>query len=317
MDKNDVLVLAQIRPAQMQMLEERYQLHRYDQASDAERTEMLARYGERIRAVLTTYDGGFEKELLDQLPNLEVVACSSVGFDSLCVNDCQARGIPVTNTPDVLTDDVADLGMLLLLATVRRLLPGTDWIRSGKWVGQGVMPLSTSLKGKTLGIVGLGRIGKAFARRAELSGMNICYYGRRQQADVSYPYYSDLEALARDVDVLAPVVPGGAETQGLISREVLSALGPNGYFINIARGSVVDEPALVELLQSGALAGAGLDVFADEPNVPQALIELDNVVLQPHLGSATVETRDAMAQLAVDNLAAHFEGRPLLTPVPI
>jgi len=209
------------------------------------------------------------------------------------------------------------VGWFLLLATVRRLLPGTDWIRSGKWVGQGVMPLSTSLKGKTLGIVGLGRIGKAFARRAELSGMNICYYGRRQQADVSYPYYSDLEALARDVDVLAPVVPGGAETQGLISREVLSALGPNGYFINIARGSVVDEPALIELLQSGALAGAGLDVFADEPNVPQALIELDNVVLQPHLGSATVETRDAMAQLAVDNLAAHFEGRPLLTPVPI
>ncbi len=315
MEKIDVLVLAQIRPEQMQMLEARYQLHRYDLANAKERTEMLARHGERIRAVLTTYDGGFEKELLDQLPNLEIVACSSVGFDSLCVDDCLARGIPVTNTPDVLTDDVADLGMLLLLATVRRLLPGADWIKSGKWVEQGMMPLSTSLKGKTLGIVGLGRIGKAFARRAELSGMNISYYGRRQQTDVSYRYYSDLEALAQDVDVLAPVVPGGAETQGMISREVLKALGPEGYFINIARGSVVDEQALIDLLQSGALAGAGLDVFADEPNVPQALIEMDNVVLQPHLGSATVETRGAMAQLAVDNLAAHFEGRPLLTPV--
>ncbi|GGB78501.1 hydroxyacid dehydrogenase [Marinobacterium zhoushanense] len=311
----DVLVVCPNRPEQMQMLDETYRLHRYDLASPEEKEVMLREVASKISAVVTTHGGGFESSLLDRLPNLEIVTSSSVGLDTICVDACRARGIPVTNTPDVLTDDVADMAMMLLLATLRRLLPGVDWIKSGNWVEKGMMPLNTSLKGKKLGIAGLGRIGKAIARRAEASGMVVSYYGRRPQPDVAYPYYDDLLSLAQDVDVLAPVVPGGSETEGMISREVLSAIGPKGYFLNISRGSVVDEGALVELLQAGALAGAGLDVFVDEPHVPAALLDMDNAVLQPHCASGTVETRGAMAQLVVDNLAAHFAGRPLLTPV--
>ncbi|MBL1376350.1 2-hydroxyacid dehydrogenase [Zobellella iuensis] len=313
MDKTEVLVVWPNRPAQMQMLEQRYQLHRLDLAADPE--ALLAEVGGRVRAVVTSHGGGFPKHLLDRLPNLEIVASSGVGVDTLCVADCRARGIPVTHTPDVLTEDVADMGLLLLLATVRRLLPAERWVRQGHWQQRGMMPLNRSVTGKKLGIVGLGRIGKAIAQRAEAFGMEICYYGRRRQEGVAYPWYGNLVQLAREVDILMPVLPGGEETRGIISAEVLGALGPEGYFVNIARGSVVDEPALVALLQQGGLAGAGLDVFADEPRVPTALLDLDNVVLQPHCASGTEETRGAMAQLVVDNLAAHFAGRPLLTPV--
>ncbi len=311
----DVLVVWPIRPDQMAVLEQTYRVHRYDLASDVEKAHMIDSVGEQIRAVVTTHGGGFEKSLLDRLPNLEIVGCASVGFDTLCVSDCQARGIPVTHTPDVLTDDVADMAMMLLLATLRRMLPAVDWIKQGHWVAQGMMPLNTSLKGKTLGIVGLGRIGQAIASRAEAFGMNISYYSRAKKAGVSYKHYDDLMMLAKDVDVLAPVIPGGSATQGLISREVLTALGPDSYFINVSRGSVVDETALVELLAQGAIKGAGLDVFVDEPNVPDALLSMDNVVLQPHCASGTFETRAAMAQLVLDNLAAHFDNKPLLTPI--
>jgi lactate dehydrogenase-like 2-hydroxyacid dehydrogenase len=205
--------------------------------------------------------------------------------------------------------------LLLLLATVRRLLPAERWIRDGHWQSKGMMPLNTCIRGKKLGIVGFGRIGKAIARRAEPFGLEISYYGRRQQQDVDYPYYDSLTALARDVDILLLALPGGDETQGLISAEVLAALGPRGYLINVARGSVVDEPALVDALQQGIIAGAGLDVFVDEPHPPARLLDMENVVLQPHCSSGTFETRGAMAQLVVDNLAAHFAGRALLTPV--
>ncbi|TPE49019.1 2-hydroxyacid dehydrogenase [Maribrevibacterium harenarium] len=310
-----VLVVWPIRPAQLAQLEQTYTAHRYDQATPAEKAAMIQQVGDRIRAVVTTHGGGFEKNLLDQLPNLEIVACASVGYDTLCVKDCQARGIPVTNTPDVLTDDVADMAMLLMLATLRRFLPAVDWIKQGDWVSKGMMPLNTAVRGKTLGIVGLGRIGKAIATRAEAFGMSVSYYNRSPKSDVPYRYYDDLHALANDVDVLMPMVPGGTDTQGLISRSVLEALGANGYFINVSRGSVVDETALVELLQQRAIAGAGLDVFTDEPNVPSALLELDNVALQPHCASGTFETRAAMAQLVLDNLEAHFSGKPLLTVI--
>lgn len=312
----DVLVVTPVRPAQMAVLEARYQLHRLDLLTDeAARDALLDQIGDQVRAVVTTGGGGFSEALLARLPALEIVACGSVGTDSLCVDACRARGVHVTNTPDVLTDDVADMAMMLVLTTVRRLLPGVDWIRQGHWVEQGMMALNTTLTGKRLGIAGLGRIGQAIATRAEAFGMEVSYYGRRPKPEVSYRYYDDLVAMARDVDILAPVVPGGAATEGLISREVLSALGAQGYFINIARGSVVDEPALVELLQQGQLAGAGLDVFAHEPQVPPALLSMPNVVLQPHCASGTIETRAAMAQLVVDNLAAYFADQPLLTPV--
>jgi len=310
-----VLLVWPNRPEQMAMLDDAYHLHRYDLASEEGRVSMLDEFGDQIRAVVTTHGGGLEKSLIDRLPNLEIVACSSVGLDTLCVDECKARGIQVTNTPNVLTDDVADMALLLLLATVRRLVPGIHWVHSGDWVNKGMMPLNTSVHGKTVGVVGLGRIGKAIAHRAQAFGMKVCYYGRRQSPDVDYTYYDTIEALAHDVDILMPAIPGGESTEGLISRPVLKALGPQGYFINIARGSVVDENALVELLCAGQLAGAGLDVFADEPHVPEALLALDNVVLQPHCSSGTYETRGRMAQLVVDNLAAHFAGKALITPV--
>jgi lactate dehydrogenase-like 2-hydroxyacid dehydrogenase len=177
------------------------------------------------------------------------------------------------------------------------------------------MPLTTSLKGKTLGILGLGRIGMAIARRAEPFGLKIVYHTRRKRDDVAYPWYADLVAMARDVDILLAILPGGPETRRIVSREVIEALGPKGTFVNVARGSVCDEPALIEALATGRLGAAALDVFEDEPRVPDALLKMDNVVLAPHVGSATVETRDAMSQLVVDNLAAHFAGRPVLTPV--
>lgn len=315
MSKIDVLVVWPNRPEQMQMLADTYELHRYYQASTEDKTAMIDAVGDKIRAVVTTHGGGFEPSLLAQLPNLEIVCSSSVGLDTICVEACQKRGIPVTNTPDVLTDDVADMAMMLTLATLRRMLPSVDWIQSGNWVEKGMMPLNTSLKGKTLGIVGLGRIGKAIAARAEAFGMNVSYFSRQVKIDVDYRHYDDLIALAKDVDILAPVIPGGVATEGLISREVLSALGEDSYFINVSRGSVVDESALVELLEQRAIKGAGLDVFVDEPNVPQALLSMDHVVLQPHCASGTFETRGAMAQLVVDNLAAHFANKPLLTPV--
>jgi lactate dehydrogenase-like 2-hydroxyacid dehydrogenase len=315
MSKIDVLVVWPNRPEQMQMLADTYELHRYDLASVEEKAAIIGAVGDKIRAVATTHGGGFDETLLAQLPNLEIVCSSSVGLDTICVEACHKRGIPVTNTPDVLTDDVADMAMMLTLTTLRRMLPAVDWIQSGHWVEKGMMPLNTSLKGKTLGIVGLGRIGKAIAARAEAFGMSVSYFSRQAKTDVAYRHYDDLVALAKDVDVLAPVIPGGPATEGLISREVLKALGEDSYFINVSRGSVVDEEALVELLEQRAIKGAGLDVFVDEPNVPKALLSMDHVVLQPHCASGTYETRAAMAQLVVENLAAHFAGKPLLTPV--
>lgn len=315
MSKIDVLVVWPNRPEQMKQLAQDYHLHRYDLANVDEKVNMIAAVGDRIRAVVTTHGGGLSADLVAQLPNLEIVCCSSVGVDTLCIDECAARGIPVTHTPDVLTDDVADMAMMLTLTTLRRFLPAVAWIKSGAWVTQGMMPLNTSLKGKKVGIVGLGRIGSAIAKRAEAFGMEVCYFARQPKADVPYTYYDFLPRLAKEVDILMPVIPGGRDTEGLINRDVLRELGPEGYFINISRGSVVDEIALVELLATKAIAGAGLDVFADEPNVPPALLTMEHVVLQPHCASGTFETRGAMAQLVVDNLAAHFAGHPLLTPL--
>ncbi|ENO13217.2 2-hydroxyacid dehydrogenase [Marinobacter nanhaiticus D15-8W] len=297
----------------MAELEDLYILHRLDQATDSD--VLIANFGEKIEVVVTSNGVGFSRELLDRLPNLKLVSSQGVGTDGLCVEACKARGVHVANTPDVLNDDVADMALMLLLATVRRLLPGDRWVRGGHWVRDGMMPLNRCVRGKRLGIAGLGRIGKAIAHRAEAFGLDIAYYGRREQPEVDYPWYDDLQALAEDVDILVVALPGGEPTHRLVGRSVLEALGPDGYLVNIGRGSVVDEPDLVEVLSSGMLAGAGLDVFADEPNVPQALLDMDNVVLQPHCASGTEETRHAMAQLVVDNVAAYFSGSPLLTPV--
>jgi lactate dehydrogenase-like 2-hydroxyacid dehydrogenase len=231
------------------------------------------------------------------------------------VAEAARRGVTVTNTPDVLTDEVADLAVGLLIATVRRLPQVDRYLRAGKWLEK-PYPLTGTLRGRRVGIVGLGRIGKAIARRLEAFDLPIAYHGRSRQEDVAYAYHPTLVGLAEAVDVLVLVTPGGPETKGMVDAGVLRALGPDGVLINVARGSVVDERALIEALRDGVIASAGLDVFEDEPRVPAELVAMDHVVLLPHVGSASVHTRNAMGQLVVDNLASWFAGRGPVTPVP-
>jgi lactate dehydrogenase-like 2-hydroxyacid dehydrogenase len=262
---------------------------------------------------VTSGGAGIDRATIDRLPRLELIACFGVGVDAIDLVAARERGIAVTNTPDVLTGDVADLALGLLLATARRIVAGDRYVRSGAW-SRGPMALASRVHGKRLGIVGMGRIGQAIAIRASAFGLQIAYHGPRAKP-LPYRFEPDLVALARGVDFLVAACPGGAATRGLVSRAVIEALGAEGLLINIARGSVVDQDALVTALVDGRLGGAGLDVFADEPNVPPALLGLDNVVLQPHQASATAETRAAMGKLVIDNLAAFFAGRPLLTAV--
>ena len=309
----EVLVVWPNRPKAMAQLEASYRLHHLSQAEDPDR--LVREAGAEIRAIVTNGERGASEALIERLPRLEIIACFGVGYDAVDIAACSRRAIAVTNTPDVLTEDVADMGMALLLGVLRGVQRGDRWIREGRWAAEGAMKLTTCAHGKRLGLLGLGRIGLALARRAEVMGMTIGYHNRQRRDDLAYPFFATLIELATWCDVLALAVPGGEGTRAMVDAAVLEALGENGYLVNIARGSVVDEPALVEALVERRIAGAGLDVFADEPRVPEALVALDTVVLQPHASSGTVETRDAMGQLVVDNLAAHFAGRPLLTPV--
>lgn len=311
--KPDVLLVWPNMPRQMAMLEKSYALHRHDLAKDPE--GLVREIAPRITAIATTGGKGLKRDLIEMLPNLKVVASSGVGYDSIDIAACNEHGVIVTNTPDVLTDDVADTGIGLILGTLRGMARGDRWVRDGSWKRNGMMPLMTTISGKRLGIVGLGRIGKALALRALPMGTTISYFGRKQQSEVPYTYYNDLQAMCRNIDILVLCCPGGEATRNLVNADVLKTLGPKGTVVNIARGTVVDELALIDALKSGGIAGAGLDVFATEPNVNEALIAMDNVVLYPHHSSGTFETRDAMAQLVVDNLAAFFAGKPLLTPV--
>jgi len=308
----EVLLAAPIyKPAQAK-LEATYTTHSLLNASD--RTALISDVAPRIDVVVTSGGGaGIQRALMEQLPKLKLIACFSVGLDSVDLAAARELGIAVTNTPDVLTDEVADLAVGLMLATSRRIAAADRFVRAGRWLDGG-FALTSKVSGKRLGIVGMGRIGQAIARRAAAFDMQIAWHGPAKK-DSPYRFEPQLVELARSVDFLVAACPGGAATRGLISREVLSALGPKGIFINISRGSVVDEAAMVELLVSGQVGGAGLDVFVDEPRVPAALFNLDNVVLQPHQASATHETRGAMAQLVLDNIAAYAAGRPLLTPV--
>lgn len=307
----DVLILVPQRPKAMAQLEARYNLQRYDLAAD--KKAFIAECAPQIRAIVSNGEVGAHRDLMVQLPQLELVACFGVGVDAIDLAYCEERGLPVTNTPDVLSAEVADLGIGLTIAVMKRVFEADRYLRAGNWPQSGPFPMGTSLGGKTIGILGLGRIGKALAKRAEACDMTVVYHGRNAQPQVPHTYYADLQAMAHDVDVLAVVTPGGDGTRGLVNAAVLKALGPDGYLINIARGSVVDEEALVTALVNREIKGAGLDVFAHEPQVPEALLDLDHVVLTPHIASATDETRDAMAQLVVDNLNAHFAGEPLLT----
>lgn len=263
-------------------------------------------------AAMTTIDAAF----IDALPKLEIIANFGVGYDAVDARHAASRGIVVTNTPDVLTEEVADTTLGLLINTVRELPRAEEWLRQGRWVREGAYRLTpASLRGRRAGIFGMGRIGKAIARRLEAFGLSIAYHNRRPVDDVSYEYHPTLASLARAVDTLISVAPGGASTLKAVNAEVLEALGPDGVFINIGRGSTVDEAALASALSRGAIRAAGLDVFADEPNVPEALLSLPNVSLLPHVGSASVHTRRAMADLCVDNLASWFGGKGPITPV--
>jgi lactate dehydrogenase-like 2-hydroxyacid dehydrogenase len=253
--------------------------------------------------------------LFDRLPKLEIVASFGVGYDGIDLKAAAERGIVVTNTPDVLTEEVADTALGLLLMTVRELSAAERHLREGKWI-KANYPLTGTLRDRTVGIIGLGRIGLAIARRLDAMQVPVVYHTRHKRPDVPYRYYADLRAMATDVDTLMIVLPGTPSTTKLVDAAILKALGSNGVLINIGRGIVVDEPALIAALKDGTIRAAGLDVFADEPNVPSALIALPNAVLLPHVGSASVHTRDAMGQLVVDNLRSWFEKGKPLTPVP-
>ena len=310
--KPDVLLIGPLLPQTIAQLDAAYTLHRYDLAPDKE--ALVAALAPRLTAIATRGDYTLPGSLMQRFTRVRIIASSGAGYDGVDIDAARALGINVTNTPGAVTECVADTAWSLILATVRRTVYQDRYARAGNWL-RAPVPLTEKVWGERLGIVGLGRIGKAVARRGEGFRMDIAYHGRRQQPDVPYRYYSDLVDLARAVKILVIAIPGRKETQGLIGRAVIDALGPTGYFINISRGTAVDEPYLVDALVNRRLAGAGLDVFTDEPRIPEALFGLDHVVLQPHTGSGTHATRNAMGQMLVDNLAAFFAGRPLLSPV--
>lgn len=312
MPSPEILLLQPMRPAFEQRLANRFVCHRLWEAGD--RDALLAEIGPRVSA-LACFGGPVNRQLLARLPALEMIATATVGYDGIDTRAVGERGIIVTNTPDVLTDEVADLALGLILATVREIPAAERHLRDGRWPS-GPFRLSATLRGRTVGIFGLGRIGKAIAARLKPFGVTLAYHGRRLQADVPYTYYPTLEELAAAVDMLVIVTPGGEETRNAVDARILRALGPEGILINVARGSVVDETALIAALENGTIHSAGLDVFADEPNVPAGLVAMENAVLLPHIASASVKTRDEMAELAADNILAWADRSAPLTPIP-
>jgi hydroxypyruvate reductase len=309
----EILTVAKLPPFLMEPLNEAFIVH--DRLHDSDPVA-FSKVAGRIRGVCGGGESKVPRSLMAQLPALEIVSIMGVGYDGVDVPAALERKVPVTHTPGVLNDEVADLAIGLVLSVARRIPQADRYVRAGRWASEGPMPLARKVSGARLGIVGLGRIGQAIATRAQAFGMSIAYTARSAKAELPFTYYPTAQALAAQVDFLVAITPGGAGTRHLINADVLKALGPNGYLINVARGSVVDEAALIDALEKGTIAGAGLDVFEKEPHVPDALKALDNVVLTPHMASATWQTRQAMADLAVDNLRAHFAGRPLLSPVP-
>lgn len=312
MDKPGLLVVGVLPDWDLEALAQRFTLHLLYEAQD--RAAFLAAHGPSIRAIATKGELGADAAMMDACPAAKIIACYGVGVDAIDLAAARARGVAVTNTPDVLTEEVADMAFALLLATSRAILEGDAYVRSGTWAKQGPMRLTTRVWGKRLGIVGLGRIGRAIARRAEGFGMAIAYSGRAQK-DVPYAFHPTPAALAPHVDIFVVSAAGGAATAGLVHRTAIEALPPGTIFVNVSRGSVVDEAALVGALKSGRIAAAGLDVFHNEPAIDPVFATFPNVVLSPHQASGTVETRKDMGALMRANLEAHFDGRPLRTPV--
>jgi lactate dehydrogenase-like 2-hydroxyacid dehydrogenase len=308
--KHEIVITAQGHKGTLERLQNEFTATRLWEAKD--RAAAL-KGAAQVRALAHFGHSKVDAALMDALPKLEIVSNFGVGVDQIDLEAAKQRKIIVTNTPDVLNECVADTAIALVLNTLRKYPQSDEYLRAGKWLAA-PYPLTASLGGKTLGILGLGRIGEAIAKRAMACGMTIRYHNRNKKA-VPYPYDPDPVTLAKNSDVLLVVTPGGAATANLVNAKVLDALGAEGYLVNIARGSVVDEPVLLKYLQEKKIAGAGLDVFADEPRVPEAFFKLDNAVLFPHVASATVETRKAMGDLQVENLHLHFAGKPVKTPV--
>jgi hydroxypyruvate reductase len=312
LSKPDILAVAKLHPFYLEALQTSFTVHDRAQEGDAAAFATLA---PRIVGIAATGESRVSSELLAQLPHLKVVSVFGVGYDGVDTEAARQRGVPVTHTPGVLSHDVADMAMGLLLSIARHIPQANQYVRAGRWPS-GPMVLGRKVTGARLGIVGLGRIGNAIARRAQAFDMSIAYTARTKKPESGYVFHSSARALAAEVDFLVVITPGGEGTRHLIDAEVLSALGPNGYLVNVARGSVVDQSALIQALQSGVIAGAALDVFENEPHVPAELCAMANVVLTPHMASATRQTRQAMADLAFANMKAGLAGEPLLTPVP-
>jgi lactate dehydrogenase-like 2-hydroxyacid dehydrogenase len=310
--KPEIIVTARGHAGTQAILQQEFTCHLLHAAKDRE--AFLRERGPTARGLATFGPMPVDGKLMDRLPKLEIIANFGVGVDAIHLDDARKRNIIVTNTPDVLNEAVADTALALILNTVREFPQAERHLRAGLWASKGPYPLTIDVGGKTLGILGLGRIGEAIAKRAVVCGMKIRYHNRNRK-DVPYPYDADPVALAANSDVLMVVTPGGPETNKLVGAKVLDALGAKGYLVNIARGSVVDEPVLLRYLQEKRIAGAGLDVFVDEPRVPAEFFTLENCVLFPHVGSANQETRKAMGDLQIENLRLHFSGRPVKTRV--
>lgn len=309
----EILVPVPMRDMITDQLDKTFMLHRLWEQPDPE--AYLHDVAPRIRGLAAGGHRAIDAPLLDKLPALEIISCFGVGYDHVDAAYAGDKGVIVTNTPDVLTDEVADAAVGLLIATLRQFPQADRFVREGKWQ-EGAFPLTASLRKRTIGLVGLGRIGYAIAHRLEAFGVDVIYHSRTPKQDVAYPHYPSLTEMARDADVLIVTTPGGPGTRHLINGDVLEALGSRGVLVNIARGSVVDEQALIAALQNKTILSAGLDVFENEPKVPKALIDMKQLVLLPHVGSGSLHTRDAMGQLVVDNLISWFSRNGPLTPVP-
>ncbi len=310
--KRTILALQSLLPKEMASLENEFEVIKLWESQQPE--QFIVNNSNKIVAIVSTYNcAGVSRRLIEALPNLEIIAQYGVGFDNIDLIAAKERDVTVTNTPDVVTDDTADMALFLLLGLARRAVEADMYVRVGRWQSS-IASMGVSLSGKTVGIVGLGNIGSAIAKRANAFNTTVIYHTRNKK-DCAYQYYDNLLDMAKDSDFLIVACAANEETKNLINYSILEALGQNGYLINIARGSIVNESDLLIALSNKTIAGAGLDVFCDEPNVPDEMIKMDNVVLSPHVGGGTFEARSKMGQLVIDNLKSYFSGNELLTPV--
>lgn len=313
-EKIDLLVYGPSKPLIENGFSDQFVLHKYETQPDLER--LPPGVAEKLRGIAVTGLVPTNGAVLSKYPNIEIISSFGVGYDHIDAKYAAEHNIIVTNTPDVLTEEVADVALGLFIATAREFIKADKYVRSGLWLTQGYPLTVGSLRDRKVGMVGMGRIGQAIARRLDASLVPVVYHSRNAAEGVAYQHYPNLVEMAKAVDTLIVITPGGASTANLVNAEVMQALGPRGIIVNVARGSVIDEPALIQALKSGTILAAGLDVFAQEPKVPDELKALQNVVLLPHVGSASVVTRNAMDQMVIDNLKLWFGGKPVLTPIP-